>query len=313
MTTEQFIDRANAKHDYKYDYSNSEYINRNTKINIICSKHGEFLQDPYTHLSGSGCPKCGGERIGNSKRLDFNTFLDRANKTHDFKYDYSLVEYANTNTKVKIICPIHGIFEQIPHDHLDGRGCYQCGAIKCHDWRKINTKKFIERASKLYDSFFNYDKSICETAQDKVIITCPVHGDFEQYVREHLKGRGCKQCNKYKYYAFSKNKYTGLNKVSNFYLLLMSNEDELFIKLGMTVKKLHRRYEKRHPYKITKLLFFPQDSGFVWDLENYLKRILKPYRYIPQIKFPGYTECFNMKAILDIPDLILSFKNNYIE
>jgi hypothetical protein len=39
---------------------------------------------------------------------------------HNNKYDYSKVEYINTNSKVKIICPIHGEFEQTPHNHLTG-------------------------------------------------------------------------------------------------------------------------------------------------------------------------------------------------
>lgn len=34
------------------------YKNSRTKIKIICSKHGEFIQTPAYHLKGSGCPVC---------------------------------------------------------------------------------------------------------------------------------------------------------------------------------------------------------------------------------------------------------------
>ena len=51
-------------------------------------------------------------------------FLERAKQKYNDKYDYSLVEYKNAKTKVKIKCPIHGVFEQIPDNHLNKKcGC----------------------------------------------------------------------------------------------------------------------------------------------------------------------------------------------
>lgn len=55
---EDFIRKANAIHNNKYDYSKVEYVNQNTKICIICPQHGEFWQTPYDHLQGCGCKKC---------------------------------------------------------------------------------------------------------------------------------------------------------------------------------------------------------------------------------------------------------------
>ena len=60
------------------------------------------------------------------KRLTTEQFIKRAKLVHGNKYDYTLVEYKNTATKVKIICPVHGIFEQRPNDHLNGKGCSKC-------------------------------------------------------------------------------------------------------------------------------------------------------------------------------------------
>lgn len=48
-------------HGSTYDYSKVEYVNAaNTKVEIVCKKHGSFLQRPNHHLSGKGCPKCQG-------------------------------------------------------------------------------------------------------------------------------------------------------------------------------------------------------------------------------------------------------------
>ena len=47
-----------------------------------------------------------------SKRLNNETIIERFRKVHGNKYDYSLIEYKNMTDKVRIICPIHGIFKQ---------------------------------------------------------------------------------------------------------------------------------------------------------------------------------------------------------
>lgn len=246
-------------------------------------------------------------------KLTIDIFIERSVTKHGNYYNYDEVIYTGKGNKVKILCPKHGLFEQRAGDHMKGSGCAKCGVFKCQDWKRVTTEKFIERANKLYNSFFDYNKSVCKTAEDIVSIQCPLHGEFTQKVKEHLKGRGCKTCNKYKYYSFSRTKYINLHKFSNFYFLLMSKNDEMFVKVGITFKRLKWRYTKTHPYAVTKLLFFEQTSTFVWDLESHLKTILKQQRHIPKIKFNGWTECFNIKSVPEIFDLITDFKNNYIE
>ena len=62
LTLDEFIKRAKEIHGAeKYDYSEVNYINYQTKVIIICRKHKEpykFSQTPHNHLNGVGCPKC---------------------------------------------------------------------------------------------------------------------------------------------------------------------------------------------------------------------------------------------------------------
>ena len=58
LGTQEFIKRAKQIHGDKYDYSKVEYVTSETKVQIICPKHGEFFQTPNCHLSGHGCPIC---------------------------------------------------------------------------------------------------------------------------------------------------------------------------------------------------------------------------------------------------------------
>ena len=61
-----------------------------------------------------------------NKKMDYDFFIKNGNKRHDFKYDYSKVNYVNAHTKICIICSKHGEFWQRPCDHLQGCGCPKC-------------------------------------------------------------------------------------------------------------------------------------------------------------------------------------------
>ena len=130
LTESEFIEKANKKHNGKYDYSKVKYTNSRTKVCIICPEHGEFWQTPSNHLSGQGCRKC--SIIEGHKKQSNNTisFIQKANETHNGKYDYSKVEYKNNREKVCIICPEHGEFWQTPHSHLSGQGCPECNTYR---------------------------------------------------------------------------------------------------------------------------------------------------------------------------------------
>lgn len=123
MDTTLFIEKAKKVHGDRFDYSKVVYVNTITKVTITCPLHGDFEQTPNSHLSkSSGCYKC------LIDVFDTNSFIEKSKKIHGDTYNYSLTEYSDyNNTKVKIICPIHGEFSQIPASHLNGHGCVSCG------------------------------------------------------------------------------------------------------------------------------------------------------------------------------------------
>ena len=64
LTLEQFINKANEVHGNKYDYSKAEYVNSQTKIEIICPKHGSFFAAPSNFIGKkSGCPICNNSHL----------------------------------------------------------------------------------------------------------------------------------------------------------------------------------------------------------------------------------------------------------
>ena len=126
--------------------------------------------------------------------MNTEEFINKANKVHNGKYDYSKVEYVNAKTKVCIICPEHGEFWQTPNNHLSGKGCALCAnENKLHLYNKSNDK-FISEAQMIHYGKYDYSKVEYVNAKTKVCIICPEHGEFWQTPHNHLQGQGCPKC-----------------------------------------------------------------------------------------------------------------------
>lgn len=133
MDQDYFIEKSTAIHGGKYDYSKVHYVDNRTPVCIICPKHGEFYQSPNGHLLGHGCKKCYAEETSARLTKTEENFLSIANEVHKGKYDYSQMQYVNRNTPIKIICPTHGPFMQVPKNHIKGSGCPMCNSSVLED------------------------------------------------------------------------------------------------------------------------------------------------------------------------------------
>lgn len=127
-TTKEFVEKAISVHGDKYDYSKVEYTTNSEKVLIICPKHGEFWQEPKDHTGSraQGCKLCGTEKAAAKNRMSKDDFIERCNKVHNSKYDYSLSNYSSIKDKITIICPEHGSFTQKAESHMIGHGCPKC-------------------------------------------------------------------------------------------------------------------------------------------------------------------------------------------
>ena len=146
MTKEEFIDKANIIHDNAYDYSKVDYINSKTKVCIICPEHGEFYQEPSSHLSGRKCPECAKLISASKRRLTTNEFIEKAKSVHGDRYDYSETEYYGIYEPISVRCYTHGIFKQIASYHLSGNGCQQCAQEMTDSSSEKELSEFIKSA-----------------------------------------------------------------------------------------------------------------------------------------------------------------------
>jgi len=182
---DQVINDFIKVHGDRYDYSLVDYKNSKTKVKIICKKHGVFEQSPNHHLRGRNCPKC-----SKKYKKTNDDCIKIFNDIHNFIYDYSLVNFINNNKKIKIICPVHGIFEQTPSNHIFLKhGCPKCSK------NSPTNQEYINNCNIIHNNFYNYSLVNYKNAHTKIKIICPIHGVFEQYPYAHLnKKQGCPYC-----------------------------------------------------------------------------------------------------------------------
>ena len=190
-TTLDFIKKATDIHNNFYKYDKSVYTKRANKLIITCPIHGDFEQIAGDHLGGHGCPKC------KSDKAKLNTdskeqFVEKAKKIHGIKYDYSKVNYINSQTKVCIICPEHGEFWQRPNSHISMKtGCPQCYL----ESKNLTQEQFLDLAYKVHKNRYDYSKAKYVNTKTKIEIICSKHGSFWQSPNVHLSAKcGCPQC-----------------------------------------------------------------------------------------------------------------------
>jgi len=194
-TIESFTEKARSIHGDKYDYSKAMYAGAHAKLEIICPEHGAFMQQATTHLSHSGCPKCG-DRVTSGAKIKYTTeeFAAQAREVHGDRYNYSQSVYVRNKAKLEIICPEHGVFLQTPEVHLAGSGCSICAYTSRQEKRRGTLQEFVSRATKIHASKYDYSQAVYTGTHKKLKITCPKHGVFSQTASSHLNGSGCSKC-----------------------------------------------------------------------------------------------------------------------
>lgn len=216
-------------------------------------------------------------------------FIERATTLHNNRYDYSLVEYVTVDDKVEIICPIHGSYFQTPYHHINRKqGCPKCGREKASITKTSSTDKFIEKAKAIHGDKYDYTNTVYFTAKEKVTITCPIHGDFQQLASGHLSGYGCKLCTTY-----GKGRVSSSSPCILYYLYL---PDFNYYKIGITSQNISLRYRTKFDQEQFQIVFIKK---YLTGNEAYEKeqQILKKYqhlRYIGDNKIlkSGNTEIF---------------------
>ena len=194
-TKDDFITKSKIEHGEKYNYSKVNYFTTKQKVEILCNEHGPFFQSPANHIKGQGCPECGRIARATSQRYSSKEFINSVQEIHKNKYDYSKVNYINSQTKVQIICHKHGPFYMKPNSHFNGQGCPKCGRISARENIALDYSIFLKRAEKVHANRYEYVEDTYKNYTTKMQMFCSEHGLFEQTPHSHISMKtGCPLC-----------------------------------------------------------------------------------------------------------------------
>ena len=120
------------------------------------------------------------------KRVSLIEYIERLNKIHNHKYDYTLLPTTlSTYTRVDIICKTHGVFNQTLGAHLQGTGCPHC------NWankKKRTQDRLIKQANVIHNGAYDYSKVDYTDKSIPVTIICKHHGEFKMRLWSHVYG-----------------------------------------------------------------------------------------------------------------------------
>lgn len=180
-----FIKESVKVHKDKYDYSLVDYKKSSEKVIIVCKEHGPFEQRASNHLRGRGCYLCKKSKMYNTEK-----FILMSKNIHKDKYEYKKTIYNGSHNGVIITCQNHGDFEQVPTNHLAGKGCSKCAT----ESGRLISNDFINRSDIIHNHKYNYELVEYKNGRTKVSIICKEHGIFYQKAANHLQGQGCPTC-----------------------------------------------------------------------------------------------------------------------
>jgi hypothetical protein len=191
-TYDTYIQKANIIHNSVYNYKYTEFTGINNKLVITCNIHGNFEQLAASHLRGCGCPTCGRESSGNSRRSILSDFILDAQYVHGDKYNYDKVIYITAKTFVTITCYEHGDFIQKPDYHLHGGGCPKCNPRK--PWSKISLEwlELIKNESPNLEYILNMGEHLIKNSKFKADGYDPATNHIYEFHGCYWHGCTCK-------------------------------------------------------------------------------------------------------------------------
>ena len=183
---------------YKYPEEPDNFNGVYTELKIICTKHGEFTQSINNHKNGSGCKVCGRQKTISAHIMSYAKHIEDCKKVHKNYYTYPKHQDLpdRTGTKIKIVCPVHGEFNQALRDHKSGHGCSKCYFDKMGINQTLTYEQHILKCKEVHDNFYRYPEhqDLPKGYKSTIKIICPAHGVFTQILNDHKDGHGCQTC-----------------------------------------------------------------------------------------------------------------------
>ena len=210
-------------------------------------------------------------------------------------------ELKNTQSKITYMCNEHGEAVRRALELYEGKGCTKCAYNVAKIKKTFTTEDFIIKSNETHNNKYDYSKTIYTGSSNKLTITCPHHGDFEQIAVGHMtKGYGCRHCG---FISTAKNSYlnTVTTEFTTLYYIKCYGKGEVFYKIGVAKNGVLTRYPDSNsiPYLFEVLREIRGNVDRLSAIEESIKLAIQPYT--PLMPFGGSaTECTKEPIDLDI-------------
>ena len=164
-------------------------------------------------------------------------FIQKHKAKSNFKWKYCYIEFIKYNSMISLTCPIHGLQKPKTAEYLlKGNGCKKCAVSTL---KLKSTELKIQEFSLLHKNKYDYTKikSRKILSTDKINITCPIHGDFEQRVSAHMDGQGCPLCSSDKKTISVEEFYSRVLSISDSILFEFSDFKNMTTDMSFTCSK----------------------------------------------------------------------------
>lgn len=140
-------------------------------------------------------------KVGSFKKVGNMTqeeFIQRCVDKYGDNFDYSMIVYTNPLCRIKVKCNNCGSVFEVRANHFlydKSSGC--CPYCRYEKLRKrfaFSKDDFLKKAKATHGIFYSYDKTVYRNMHTKIIVTCPIHGDFYIVPQHHINGGGCPLC-----------------------------------------------------------------------------------------------------------------------
>lgn len=295
---ETFINSVQTKFGIgKFEFDKLNYTNAITKVTLYCNEHGGDINiTPNKFLSGKGCNVC-----NKNTPYTIEEFVNICIENYgNDDFDFTETKYTNQKTKVTVYCKKGNHFWEVdPKTLLVGKT--HCG--ECSGKGGRSSAKFIEIANEKHSNLYTYEKVNYINAETKVLITCPIDGDFTQTPKSHLSGRGCPKCGKYGYQP---------SKPGYFYVQKLESPSKTVYKYGITGDMTRRVTEQSRNSVYTHTVLverYFEDGKQPLALEKFIKTFIASGVSTIEELPSGFTETFDAQYLNIVLEIVNSFNS----
>lgn len=267
LTQEQFIEKCKENQKIDLDYSKLEYVTQHDKCEVLCIKHNlVYSQQAQSLMLGKiGCSECLREYKSKRASSHLSEFIEKLDaKFPEHGFDFSKAIYEKASVHIEVTCKEGHTFNAKPNNLMSGHGCPSCFNIRKGHLHNKGRESYILKFRAVHGDLYDYSTvSEFKNCKQKVIVTCPTHGEFSITPDNHVQGKGCPLCGGSGFQP---------QKSGTFYILKVTDD---VIKFGVT-NNIERRLKEIRRYSsfdIQPMYLFNFASGYTaLDIENKVYR-----------------------------------------